>query len=44
MQTRLAQSLSPPQVLPATHAAHAGPPQSVPDSVPFFAPSVHLGA
>jgi hypothetical protein len=32
------------QGLPAGHAGHAGPPQSVPVSVPFFAPSLQDSA
>jgi hypothetical protein len=41
VQTPLAQSPVAAHALPAAHAGHAGPPQSTPDSFPFFAPSLH---
>jgi hypothetical protein len=43
VHTRLAQSATTLQVLPAAHAGQARPPQSVPDSSPFFAPSLQVG-
>jgi hypothetical protein len=42
VQTRLAQSAAALHALPAAHDGHDGPPQSIPDSLPFFAPSLHV--
>ena len=42
--TLLWQSLAPPQTLPRPHPGQLVPPQSTSVSVPFFSPSVQLGA
>jgi hypothetical protein len=44
VQTPLSQSLPVVQPLPSAHFGHVGPPQSMSVSVPFFVPSVHVGA
>jgi hypothetical protein len=44
VHTSLAQSLPLTQPWPGPHRAHVLPPQSVPVSLPFFTPSVQLGA
>lgn len=41
VHTALPQSEDFAQGPPAAHGEHAGPPQSVPVSLPFFAPSLH---
>jgi hypothetical protein len=44
VQTPLAQSVAVAQRLPSAHFAHVGPPQSTSVSLPFWTPSLQVGA